>query len=186
MKKFIAMLICLGFLTTSVSAITPLRVWECRPSNPNTSCSKEEKESAARWFKNAKTGALITLGAALALVGITATAYQLQAEKDKALKSKGRPVDWDMVANKEAQAKKGLKDVSEEPEVVLSDTRLDAANQLRSEIDKIDRQLKDIDTKLATPRLNYDDRQRLRTEQDRLKSLKIKAQNNWLQYQQSH
>lgn len=86
MKKLLAVLICLGLISNSVIAISPLRAWKCRPSNPQPGCSQAEKDAAKNFFKTATAATLGTLAAVLAAFGITVGAYQLSKEKEAATK----------------------------------------------------------------------------------------------------
>ncbi len=88
MKKLIISLLCIGLFTNSISAISLVRAWECRPSAPKTNCSQADRDAAKKWFRNAKIGALSVLAAALAALGLIVGMSQLQKEKEIAIQSK--------------------------------------------------------------------------------------------------
>lgn len=84
MKKLFAAVLCIGLLSSSLSAINLLRTWQCRPTNPQPNCSQRDKNDANDVFK---TTSLEKLAELLAESGITATAYQLQKEREAAIRS---------------------------------------------------------------------------------------------------
>lgn len=84
MKKIIISLLCMGLLTNSMSAISMVRAFQCRPSSPSKSCSRQELQDAQKWFKNSSTAALGAMVAALAALGLIVGVAALQREKNRA------------------------------------------------------------------------------------------------------
>ncbi len=119
MKKLFVALICIGLMNNAV-AISPIRAWKCRPSNPSADCSPAEINSSKNWFKNAKIGALAALGTALAAIGLSVTIQQLQNERNKAEMSGRERIQQSMEKIREAQAAAKSIQRSETPQMGIN------------------------------------------------------------------
>lgn len=81
MKKLIVSLLCIGLLSNLVSAVSMVRIWRCRPSNPSTDCTQKERDIVEEWFRSAKLDELKALIAELAAIGTRVSMSQLQREQ---------------------------------------------------------------------------------------------------------
>lgn len=88
MKKLLAVMLCIGLLSNSVNAISSLRVWQCRPTNPQSDCSLAEQDASKKVFKTATMTTLGALAAILTALGVAAvTLSLLKREKEAAIQS---------------------------------------------------------------------------------------------------
>ncbi len=163
MRKLIITLLSIGLLSNSIVAISPLRVYKCRPSNPSADCSQGELDSARNWFKNAKIGALTTFVTLLAAFGIAVTVYQLQQEQVEAV----APVSFERVERKPEPSSAPISSTGAElRETVREMERKEKEEKAR--IGNIKNKLGEIAKKLQSPGLTADERQRLVQEQRQL------------------
>lgn len=79
MKKLIMSILIVG---NSLAAINITDIWRCRPSNPDSSCSKAKRQEAEAWFRNANVDNFKALAANLRTIGVEVTFSQLQKEQE--------------------------------------------------------------------------------------------------------
>lgn len=87
MKRFIALLIGIGLLSTApISAFNARKIWDCRPTSKDTTCTKKDRDISKAIFLGS-AAVLAVLLAALAALKVKVSYDDLKKEQAEAIKS---------------------------------------------------------------------------------------------------